>query len=84
MDISRAEQRILHLLAQGGRIDIVRDDPNLELKIITFSPDVIFLLRKDTTDQAREQAIARMANGTTPVHAFSIDHTIDLDLFLAE
>ncbi len=63
--------------------DIVRDDPNIELKIITFNPDVIFLLRKDTTDQAREQAIARMANGTTPVHAFSIDHPIDLDLFLA-
>ena len=34
MDISRAEQRILHLLAQGGRIDIEKDD---DRKIITVA-----------------------------------------------
>ncbi len=37
MDISRAEQRILHILAQGGRIVIEKDEQGqiLELNCIT-------------------------------------------------
>lgn len=39
MDISRAEQRILHLLAQGGRIEIVRDDRGDIEELSCFSRD---------------------------------------------
>ena len=34
MDISRAEQRILHLLAQGGRIDIEKDETKTIVAVI--------------------------------------------------
>ncbi|MCA2379440.1 YjhX family toxin [Agrobacterium genomosp. 3 str. RTP8] len=39
MDISRAEQRILHLLAQGGRIELVRDDTRKIEKIALYTRD---------------------------------------------
>lgn len=39
MDISRAEQRILHLLAQGGRIEIVRDDRGDIEELACYSRD---------------------------------------------
>ncbi|MEM5515439.1 YjhX family toxin [Henriciella sp. AS95] len=38
MDISRAEQRILHLLAQGGRIEVVRQKKKLA-ELHCFSRD---------------------------------------------
>ena len=37
MDISRAEQRILHLLAQGGRIELVRDDAHKIEKLALYT-----------------------------------------------
>ncbi|MBR9808511.1 MAG: hypothetical protein GYB49_14940 [Alphaproteobacteria bacterium] len=39
MDISRAEQRILHLLAQGGHIDITRNDHNKPEELHCFTRD---------------------------------------------
>lgn len=35
MDISRAEQRILHLMAQGGWIEIIRDDNSKKITEIS-------------------------------------------------
>lgn len=39
MDISRAEQRILHLLAQGGRIEIQRNDTKKINRVTCFTRD---------------------------------------------
>lgn len=39
MDISRTEQRILHLLAQGGRIEIKRDDRRKLETVSCFTRD---------------------------------------------
>ncbi len=53
MDISRAEQRILHLLAQGGRIEIVRGDNRKVERVTCINRDGwraagfdVFLFRK--------------------------------------
>jgi uncharacterized protein YjhX (UPF0386 family) len=37
MDISRAEQRVLHMLARGGRIELLRDDDGQIEDIACFS-----------------------------------------------
>ena len=39
MDISRTEQRILHLLAQGGRIDIEKDENRKFITVTCITRD---------------------------------------------
>jgi hypothetical protein len=39
MDISRAEQRVLHLLAQGGRIELIRDERGAIEELACYSRD---------------------------------------------
>ena len=39
MDISRTDQRILHLMAQGGRIEITRDDRKKIETVSCFTRD---------------------------------------------
>ncbi len=62
--------------------DFVRYDNNIELKIITFRPDIIFLQQTDTVDQEPEKTIRKIVSGTISVHAFSIDRPINLDQHL--
>ncbi|MFN7180506.1 YjhX family toxin [Hyphomonas sp.] len=47
MDISRAEQRILHLLAQGGWIDLIRDDQRKPSEVHCYTRDGWRLARLD-------------------------------------
>ena len=39
MDISRDEQRILHLLAQGGRIELIRNDDRKIERVDCYTRD---------------------------------------------
>ena len=65
MDISRAEQRILHLLAQGGHIEIVKNGRQItEIRCVTrdgwlFSGLDLHLFRK----LKRRRAIASTGGG---------------------
>ena len=47
MDISRAEQRILHLLAQGGRIELTRDENRKIEKAVLYTRDGWVLRGRD-------------------------------------
>ena len=65
-------------------VDFVRYDQNIELKIITFNPDIICLLQKEGDNETTETAIRKMVNGSTPVHSFATDREINLDVLLGE
>jgi hypothetical protein len=42
------------------------------------------LLQQDDSDPEPEKSLRKMANGTTPVHAFSAKRKINLDAILSE
>lgn len=64
--------------------DFVRLDTNIELKIITFHPDMIVLLQEDAGNREPERQIKKMINGSIPIYTFAADRTIELDQFLSE
>jgi hypothetical protein len=63
--------------------DFVRFDTNIELKIITFHPDMIVLLQPDTGDQNPKKAIQKLTNGSITVYTFAANQPIDLDAVLS-
>lgn len=62
--------------------DVIEYDKNTELKIITFDPDIIFLLQKDAQTQEAEESITRMLGKNIPIHTLSVDRDINLDALL--
>ncbi|WP_377295468.1 YjhX family toxin [Rhizobium sp. SGZ-381] len=65
MDISRAEQRILHLLAQGGRIDLIRNDNRKieALRLITREGWVFYGLDLETFRKLKHKKAVSSRNG---------------------
>ncbi|WP_422369729.1 YjhX family toxin [Hoeflea sp.] len=65
MDISRAEQRILHLLAQGGRIELIRDDNRkiAGIKLITREGWLFSDLDLETFRKLKRKRAIRSSQG---------------------
>lgn len=64
--------------------DFIEYDKNTELKIITFDPDYIFLLQRETQEQEAAGQISKMLSKSIPIHTFSADRKINLDTFLTD
>lgn len=62
-------------------VDLVRQDADMELKVITLNPDLIFVLQKEGTDQQLENSLRRMLIRDVPVFRIPTDRMVDLDLF---
>ena len=62
--------------------DFIEFDNTTELKIITFDPDVIFLLRKESDNSEGEHSLSKMLGKNIPIHSFSVDREIDLEALL--
>ena len=63
--------------------DFVQSEENIELKIITLRPDIIILLSKNLTEDECALLVKKMGSGATPVHLFSTEQKIDIELLLS-
>jgi len=63
-------------------VDFIECDSTAELKVITFDPDIIFLLKSDGDAQASVLKLNQMLAKEIPIHQFPVDQTIDIDTLL--
>jgi len=65
--------------------DFIENDENTELKIITFDPDVIFLLQINAGVEDESQLkLSKMLGKEIPIHSFPVDRAIDIDALLKD
>jgi hypothetical protein len=60
--------------------DFIELDSTTELKIITFDPDLIFLLQHEEDTETARHSISRMLGKEVPIHLFPVNREIDIDL----
>ncbi|MDD2465340.1 MAG: helix-turn-helix domain-containing protein [Desulfobulbus sp.] len=65
-------------------VDFIECDSNTELKVITFDPDIIFLLKSDADTKASVLKLHRMLGKEITIHNFSMDQPIDIDALLTD
>ncbi len=63
-------------------VDFIECGSTTELKVITFAPDVIFLLKSDADTEASVRKLNQMLAKEIPIHHFPVDQAIDLDNLL--
>lgn len=64
--------------------DFIELDNTTELKIITFDPDIIFLLQHEGETETTRLTINRMLGKEIPIHRFSVEKEIDIDALLKD
>ncbi|MGD9947375.1 MAG: hypothetical protein AB7U29_02725 [Desulfobulbus sp.] len=63
-------------------VDFIECDSTTELKIITFDPDIIFLLKSDADTKDSMLRLSTMLGKEIPIHCFPLDRSIDIDTLL--
>ncbi|MGE4560867.1 MAG: hypothetical protein AB7E77_11755 [Desulfobulbus sp.] len=65
-------------------VDFIECDSTTELKVITFDPDIIFLLKNDADTKDSVRTLNRMLGREIPIHCFPLDQTIDIETLLKD
>ena len=63
-------------------IDFIECNSDTDLKVITFDPDVIFLLKSDADTKTAELKLNKMLGKDIPIHSFSVERALDIDTLL--